>query len=86
MAVCNGGGGDMLFEAFGLGAEVYISGDFKHHHARFAVENGMNLIQIDHYDAEVGFCNLMKKRLEEAFGNALKVVIAGGEKSPWKRF
>lgn len=86
VAVCNGGGGDMLFDAYGLGAEVYISGDFKHHHARFAVENNMNLIQIDHYDAEVGFCNLMKKRLEEKFGDKLKVLIEEGETSPWKRF
>ncbi len=86
VAVCNGGGGDMLFDAYSLGAQVYISGDFKHHHARFAVENNMNLIQIDHYDAEVGFCNLMKNRLEEKFGDKLKVLIAEGEKSPWKRF
>lgn len=86
LAVCNGGGGDMLFEAYGLGAEVYISGDFKHHHARFAVENNLGLIQIDHYDAEVGFCKLMKKRLEQAFGDRLTVVVAKGEKSPWQSF
>ncbi|MBQ2696138.1 MAG: Nif3-like dinuclear metal center hexameric protein [Clostridia bacterium] len=86
VAVCNGGGGDMLYDAYALGAQVYISGDFKHHHARFAVENNISLIQIDHYDAEVGFCNLMKKRLEVAFGDALKVIIANNEKSPWKSF
>lgn len=86
VAVCNGGGGDMLYDAYSLGAQAYISGDFKHHHARFAVENNISLIQIDHYDAEVGFCNLMKKRLEEKFGDKLTVLIAEGETSPWKRF
>ncbi len=86
VAVCNGGGGDMLFDAYSLGAQVYISGEFKHHHARFAVENNMNLIQIDHYDAEVGFCSLMQKRLETVFGDKLKVIIASSEKSPWKSF
>ncbi len=86
VAVCNGGGGDLLFDAYGLGAQVYISGDFKHHHARFALENNLNLIQIDHYDAEVGFCNLMKKRLNEAFGDGLNVVVTKHEESPWKSF
>ncbi len=84
VAVCNGGGADLLFEAYGLGAQGYISGDFKHHHARFAVENAMPIIAIDHYDAEIAFCKLMKKRLENAFGKDLNIIIAEGEKSPWK--
>lgn len=84
VAVCNGGGADLVYEAYGLGAQVYISGDFKHHHARFAVENAMSIIAIDHYDAEIAFCSLMKKRLENAFGKELNIVIAEGETSPWK--
>ncbi len=86
VAVCNGGGGDMIYDAFSLGAELYISGDFKHHHARFALENGINLLEIDHYDAEVPFCEEMKKRLAAAFGNRLNVAISCHEKSPWKSF
>ena len=84
VAVCNGGGGDLLFEAASLGADVYISGDFKHHHARFAYENHINLIQINHYDAEIAFCTLMQKKLQAAFGSRLKVLISNHEKSPWK--
>ena len=86
IAVCNGGGGDLLFEAYHLGAQVYISGDFKHHHARFAQENGIHLIEIDHYDAEVGFCKLIQTRLKKAFGENLNVLLSPGEKSPWKFF
>lgn len=86
IAVCNGGGGDLLYEAHGLGAEVYISGDFKHHHARFAYENKMNIIEIDHYDAEAGFCREMEKRLKEAFGDRLTVATAPHEQSPWRSF
>lgn len=86
VAVCNGGGGDLLYDAARLGAEVYISGDFKHHHARFAYENKMNLIQIDHYDAEAAFCTLLEEKLREAFGDRLKVSIAGHEQSPWRSF
>ncbi len=86
IAVCNGGGSDMIYDAYGLGAEVYISGDFKHHHARFAYENGMNVIEIDHYDAEAGFCDLMKQKLEAAFGDRLRVYVAKHEQSPWRSF
>lgn len=86
VAVCNGGGGDMIYEAFGLGAQVYISGDFKHHHARFAYENNLKLIQIDHYDAEIGFCQLMKKRLESAFAGRISVALSSHEQSPWHTF
>ncbi len=86
VAVVGGGGGDMVYEAYDLGAEVYISGDFKHHHARFAYENGLALIEIDHYDAEVGFCREMEKKLKEAFGEALSVSIYPEEISPWKSY
>ncbi len=85
MAVCNGGGGDLIYDAHTLGAEVYISGDFKHHHARFAVENGLNLISVSHYDAEIGFCKFLKEKLTEAFGDSLQVTVSQ-EKNPWHSF
>ncbi len=84
VAVCNGGGADMIYDAYRLGAQVYISGDFKHHHARFAYENGMKLIEIDHYDAEVGFCELLADKLQNTFGNQLSIIVAQDEESPWK--
>lgn len=86
LAVCNGGGADLLYEAKALGADVYISGDFKHHHARFAYENNIHVIKIDHYDAEVGFCALMAERLQTVFGDSLQVVSSKAEKSPWRSF
>ncbi len=86
VAVCNGGGGDLIYDAYKLGAQAYISGDFKHHHARFAYENHMNLIEIDHYDAEIGFCLQMKEKLEAKFGDSLSIVINEKEQSPWQVF
>jgi len=49
-------------------------------------ENKMNMIQIDHYDAEIAFCTNMQKRLQDAFGDALCVKIAEFEQSPWRNF
>lgn len=83
VAVCNGGGGDLLYEACALGADVYISGDFKHHHARYAVENHFPLIAIDHYNAEIGFGRLMQAKLIQRFGDRLRVLTAD-EQNPWQ--
>jgi len=86
VAVCNGGGGDLLFDAAKLNADVYISGDFKHHHARFAYENHINLIEINHFDAEIAFCWLMQKKLESVFGESLKVLVSKSGQNLWKSF
>ena len=86
VAVCNGGGADMIFDAFELGAHVYISGDCKHHHARFAYENGIHLIQVNHYDAEVIFCELLKNCIQKNFGDRVEAVVSAREESPWKSF
>lgn len=83
IAVCNGGGGDLVYDAYALGADVYISGDFKHHHARFAFENHLPLIQIDHYSAEVGFGGYMQQKLQQQFGERLCVLVAE-EQNPWQ--
>ncbi|MBE7035440.1 MAG: Nif3-like dinuclear metal center hexameric protein [Ruminococcaceae bacterium] len=85
VAVCNGGGGDLLYDAYKLGAQVYVSGDFKHHHARFAAENNVGLINISHYDAEIGFSFLLEKKLIDKFGERLQV-ICSYEQNPWKEF
>ncbi len=85
VAVCNGGGGDLVYDAKALDADVYISGDFKHHHARFAVENDIALVNVSHYDAEIGFCRLMEAELKMAFGSALEVVCAM-EANPWHMY
>ncbi|MBR5236870.1 MAG: Nif3-like dinuclear metal center hexameric protein [Clostridia bacterium] len=85
VAVCNGGGGDLVYDAYHLGAEVYISGDFKHHHARFALENGLMLIGVSHYDAEIGFCKFLAQKLNETFGGQLEIVVSH-EKNPWHSY
>lgn len=83
VAVCNGGGGDIMYQAHELGADVYISGDFKHYHARFAVENHFPILLVDHYSAEIGFGRLMQAKLTQRFGDRLRVLIAD-EQNPWR--
>ncbi len=84
IALCNGGGADFIYNAKESGADVYISGDFKYHHARFAYENNISLIEVPHYNAEIIFCEYMKKILEKQFGNKIDICVTDKNVDVWK--
>lgn len=84
VAICNGGGADFVYDAKGKGADVYISGDFKYHHARFAYENNMALVELTHYDAEILFIDAVTKALKDKFGEKLIVYKSEKNINPWK--
>lgn len=83
-AIVGGGGGSMTKDAALLGADVYISGDFKYQHGRDAHGAGLALIEITHYDAEIIFCEYMKKLLENKFGTRLSVVKSCANTNVWR--
>lgn len=84
VAVCNGGGGGELPEiAMNLGADVYISGDLKHHeHCMFNVSDKIDFIEIRHYDSEKIVTGILEKKLSEKFGNKLELYISKADTSP----
>ena len=84
IAVCNGGGADFLYNAHELGADLYISGDFKYHHARFAYENGIALIDVPHYNAEIIFCEYLNELLNKEFSKELDILITDKNNDVWK--
>lgn len=84
IAVCNGGGAEFIYTAKENGADAYISGDIKYHHARFAYENEISLIEVPHYDAEIIFCEYMKELLKKQFGNNLDILITDKNDDVWK--
>lgn len=84
VAVCNGGGGGELPEiAASLGADVYISGDLKHHeHCMFKVSDKIDFIEIRHYDSEKIVTEILEKKLSEKFGDKLELYISKADISP----
>jgi len=52
VAICAGSGGDLLEDAFNYGADLYMTGDIKYHHARKAEELGIALIDFGHFSSE----------------------------------
>ena len=55
VAVCTGGGGEYLYEAYKQGADAFVSGDIKHHDAQAAKDLGICLIDAGHYGTEWQF-------------------------------
>lgn len=83
VSVCNGSGADMLFDAYSKGADVYITGELKYHHARYAYENDLCLIEVPHYEAEIIFCKYLADILKDKFSQKCEFLIYQNE-NPWK--
>lgn len=53
VALCGGSGSSLIAQALETGAQAYVSGDFSYHHY-FDVIPRMMLVDIGHYESEVG--------------------------------
>ena len=78
VAVCNGGGGGSLVDTVqNLKADVYISGDLKHHEVlSLKTSDDIDFIEIRHFDSEVIVCDILKEKLLEKFQGGLTVMKA----------
>ena len=83
IAVCNGGGAEFIYNAKEMDADLYISGDIKYHHARFAHENDIALVEVPHYNAEIIFCEYVKELLKKEFKKDFELIITDENKDVW---
>lgn len=67
VAVCGGSGSSFIKDAFKNNADVYITGDIKHHDAQEALEFGICLIDANHYHTEKVILKELKNTLENKF-------------------
>ena len=70
IAVLTGASGSMIPEIDNT-VDLYITGDLKHHETLDALEAGLTLIDIGHYESENIFSELLKKDLEEFFNGKI---------------
>ncbi|MEO9968002.1 MAG: Nif3-like dinuclear metal center hexameric protein [Reichenbachiella sp.] len=68
VAVCGGAGSFLLGAARGVGADVFITGDFKYHEF-FDAEQKIIIADIGHYESEVFTKELICNFLKEKFAN-----------------
>ena len=75
VAACAGAGDSLIATALGAGADVYISGDLRHHVTLDALQMGMALIDAGHYATEAPALPALRERL--AAVAAARGLIAG---------
>ncbi len=83
IALCNGGGGGETAQAaLHSGADIYISGDLKHHEIRNFLHSGTDYIEIRHHDCEKVFIELMCTVLKKQFEGRIDVLPSEENSSP----
>ena len=85
VALCTGAGGEFWSAAAANGADVYVSGDIKHHEAQGARESGMCIIDAGHFGTEWIFVPNMAKQLRKLCGDSITVIETSVCQNPYDR-
>lgn len=89
VAVCGGSGSEFATIAKTLGAHLYITGEVKHHIARWAEEVGFCILDAGHFATESLICEALAKDLTStlrARSIELPVYTAEKQKNPFSLF
>lgn len=76
IAVNTGGGAGLIGAALEKKADVLITGDYKYSQMRDCVAQGLNVIDVGHYNTEIICCEIFYNCLKSAFGDNLKIYIS----------
>ena len=82
VALCGGSGMSLLKEALRSGADVYLTGDIKHHDAEEALQNGICLVDGGHFGTENHILSVVVERLQKETN--CSVDICSGESEIFK--
>ncbi|KAB3538627.1 Nif3-like dinuclear metal center hexameric protein [Alkaliphilus pronyensis] len=67
IAVINGSGADYIGLAAAAKCDCLLTGDIKYHEAQLALDLGVNVIDIGHYESEIHFIELVTDYLNSCF-------------------
>ncbi len=76
VAMCSGGGGDMVAQAKQLGADAFLTGEAKHHEMLFAAEAGISLFVAGHFETENVVCKCLGEYLKNKFGDQVEICVS----------
>ncbi len=86
VAVCGGSGSDLAEAAFAGGAQVYVTGEFKHSTARWAEASGFCIIDAGHFATENPVVESLAEMLQEIFTEkdyAVPVAASATQQNPF---
>jgi dinuclear metal center YbgI/SA1388 family protein len=85
LALCSGSGGDLLFDALSRGAQLYLTGEVRHHQVPPGLPEGFAVAAVGHFASEVVFMKPWAGQLQEMFEEAdlrLEVMVAATQPPP----
>ena len=77
VALCSGGGGDLIDAAHREGADAFLTGEAKHHELLHANHVGTDLFVAGHYETEVIVCEALCDVLSQKFPEIEFVLYKG---------
>ena len=85
LALCSGSGGDLLAEAISRDAQIYLTGEVRHHQVPPGPPEGFAVAAVGHFASEVVFMVPWAGQLRELFQGAglrLEVMVAANQPPP----
>lgn len=85
LALCSGSGGDLLADALARGAQIYLTGEVRHHQVPLGLREGFAVVAVGHFASEVVFMEPWARQLRELFqkaGLGLNVMVAAAQPAP----
>jgi dinuclear metal center YbgI/SA1388 family protein len=89
VAACGGAGDSLMAAAHAAGADLYVTGDLRHHVVLDALQLGMTLIDAGHYATEAAALPTLRERLAaEATGRGLTAGLLASVTTtePWSPY
>jgi dinuclear metal center YbgI/SA1388 family protein len=85
LALCTGSGGDLLADALSRGAQVYLTGEVRHHQVPPEPPAGFAVVAVGHFASEVVFMEPWARQLRQHLQEAnleLDVMVAAAPAPP----
>jgi dinuclear metal center YbgI/SA1388 family protein len=79
IALCAGAGGSVLET---VTADLYVTGEMRHHDVLAAGERGTSVILCEHTNTERGFLGVWQQRLQADLPASVEVVVSGADAEP----
>jgi len=85
LALCSGSGGDLLPDALARGAQIYLTGEVRHHQVPPGLQEDFAVVAVGHFASEVVFMEPWARQLRGLFqeaGLGLEVMVAATQPAP----
>lgn len=82
VGICAGSGADVLE---GIEADVFVTGEMKHHEVMECTRSGTHVILYGHTITERGYLRILRERIEKDFQDVLSVAVSQSDRDPFGR-